>query len=243
MVESSEAEETSSAWLVAIVGATLCWGIADVMCDICIGEDDDDEEEDEEVGLELASMRHQSGLPRQRSKSISTSSTASSLTLEHLSGEQDCAVAGLVTFAVMYILSIRRTLKDGILHGTISQKVASPSDSGVPVWSPWSNIEWWVAALGGVLLFFHYLTLLWAYDTAPSTLITPLLQVSSTWVLLGSAIPAAITGTTFIRPFDLVCYAIIFAGGLLPSIEENGIRYMFTKAFWKKALCKVHSNL
>ena len=59
MVESSEAEETSSAWLVAIVGATLCWGIADVMCDICIGEDDDDEEEDEEVGLELASMRHQ----------------------------------------------------------------------------------------------------------------------------------------------------------------------------------------
>jgi len=267
---------SSSAWLLAIIGATLCWGVADVLCDICIGEDEEDEDESETESLISAQKRHvndeddargdiemvlapaSSSLlrraPRQRNEIKTTMSpeteTSHDVDIDdddsndHLTGEQDCAVAGLVTFAVVYLMSIKRTMDKGAADGSFTPHDELMGPDTV-AWSPWKDVEWWVAAFGGFLLFWHYLLLLWAYDTAPSTLITPLLQVSSTWVLLGSAIPAAITGATFIRPFDLICYAIIVAGGLLPSVHEKGMSFMFSKAFWKKSFvrCTVLSEV
>jgi hypothetical protein len=114
----------------------------------------------------------------------------------HMTGDQDTAVAGLVTLVIVYIMCFLRWTSHRRLATEFEAKRAAGLDvagmsSGVGgVWSPFHDFEWWIAALGGVLLFWHYQTLYWAYDTAPSTVINPLLQVSSTWVLIGTGIPA-----------------------------------------------------
>lgn len=106
---------------------------------------------------------------------------------------------------------LTETINDDALLKTTTNRVL--------LWSAFEDLEWWLAAIGGLLLFCHYLTLLWAYDKAPSTVINPLIQVSSVWVLLGSAVPSTLLGNTFIRPFDLFCYILVIIGGLLPSLE------------------------
>lgn len=155
----------------------------------------------------------------------------------HLNGEQNCAVYGLVTMVVVYVMCLQRWSS----HSRLVEEYAKDDDlvntalvSGLGAfWSPFRNYEWWVAAFGGLLLFWHFQGLLWAFDTAPSTVINPLIQVSSTWVLFGSAIPALLTGSTFITPFDLLCYIIIFVGGLLPSLNGD-VRAMLTWQFWRQ---------
>jgi len=78
-----------------------------------------------------------------------------------------------------------------------------------------------VACISGPMMFYHYLFLLKAYDTAPSTVINPLLQVSSTWMIFGTGIVAWFSGEKFITPFDFMCYIIISIGGLLPSLDVS----------------------
>ena len=166
---------------------------------------------------------------------------------EHIDSEQDCAIAGLVSMVVMYVICVKRwnrflevstlcleiqwsndmpIIQSGeasvLLTETINDDaLLKTTTSRVLLWSAFEDLEWWLAAIGGLLLFCHYLTLLWAYDKAPSTVINPLIQVSSVWVLLGSAVPSTLLGNTFIRPFDLFCYVLIIIGGLLPSLEVS----------------------
>jgi hypothetical protein len=54
---------------------------------------------------------------------------------------------------------------------------------------------------------------------------------------LGTAIPAMITGGSFIQPFDLLCYGIIVAGGLLPSLQGDW-KAMLRWSFWKQSFVK-----
>jgi hypothetical protein len=160
----------------------------------------------------------------------------------HLSGDQNTAAAGLITMLIVYAMCYQRWTS----HRQLASEFEAKRLAGVPVgpysgvggvWSPFQDYEWWIAAIGGLLLFWHYQTLYTAYDTAPSTVINPLLQVSSTWVLLGTAIPSVFTGEPFIQPFDLFCYVIIVVGGLLPSIEGD-MWAMLKPAFWKQSFVK-----
>mmetsp|Transcript_19007 Transcript_19007/g.24179 ORF Transcript_19007/g.24179 Transcript_19007/m.24179 type:complete len:558 (+) Transcript_19007:199-1872(+) len=146
----------------------------------------------------------------------------------HIDGEQDAAVAGFVSTVFSYMVCLRRLSMffDKSSLGTKAQ-------AQTILWSPTEDIEWWFAAAGGVLLWVHYIFVLWAFDSAPSTVINPLVQVSSVWVLLGSAVPTALMGTTFIRPLDLFCYFVIVIGGILPSLNGN-VRKMLTRKFWTK---------
>ena len=163
----------------------------------------------------------------------------------HMSGDQDTAVAGLVTIIIVYLMCIQRWFSHRQLARNYEEKRLNGEgeqyyelSSGVGgIWSPFHDFEWWIAAFSGLLLFVHYLTLYWAYDTAPSTVINPLLQVSSTWVLLGTAIPAILNGTSFMQPFDLFCYAIIVVGGLLPSLQGD-FKAMLKLSFWKQGFVK-----
>ncbi len=227
MTTMDSAENDSPWWILAIVGSTVSWALADLLLDVTIGEQSEDtpHEEDERRRKDSDAL----------SDDISHDAT-------HLTGDQDTAVAGLVTLVIVYIMCLlrwvshRRLANDfevSRLNGDFSQ--SSSCVGGV--WSPFHDYEWWVAAVGGVCLFQHYQTLYWAYDTAPSTVINPLLQVSSTWVLIFTAIPAMITGASFIHPFDLFCYAIIVLGGLLPSLEGD-VKAMLRVSFWKQDFVK-----
>ncbi|GBG24179.1 Hypothetical Protein FCC1311_003972 [Hondaea fermentalgiana] len=161
---------------------------------------------------------------------------------EHLDGVQDCAVAGITTGSIMYMLSLKRVhLSRHAIHAaaaaaTLEKDSASLQGNSQPqfIWSPGDDLEWWLATLSGILMFSHYFFLLKAYDNAPSTVINPLIQVSSTWMLVGSAVPAALTGSTFIRPFDLFCYFVIVLGGILPSLDGDFKRMLRWK-FWKQS--------
>jgi len=310
--DGQKMEEDGNRWLLATLGAALCWSVADILCDMCIGEEDEDEEgfelvplgdsvkkgssEDlraangvvDGIGIDASvnkvvskrrtnsdtttvrrSVVNETGtqqeptLIRSESREGPTSPQNSSLEgssskmsrssehdqeighdededgFSHLDGSQDCAVAGMTTGSVMYMLSIKRVH----VHKTAAYaaKMDSSLEAVMPqfqfIWSPTADIEWWLAAVGGTLMFAHYFLLLRAFDNAPSTVINPLIQVSSTWMLLGSAVPAAITGTTFIRPFDLLCYFVIVVGGILPSLDGDLKRMMHWK-FWKQGYVK-----
>lgn len=140
--------------------------------------------------------------------------------MKGMDGEQDAAVAGVVSTLFSYFMCLQRWntyFKDDSLLSDQSAKLL--------LWTPLEDIEWWCASLGGVMLFLHYLFILWAFDSAPSTVINPLVQMSSVWVLLGSAVPAFLSGSTFITKEDLLCYAIIVFGGILPSlnVSNNGL--------------------
>jgi len=273
------------AWLLAIVGSTVSWAIADLILDVTIGEEpegapdkqaavvsaivqpelgsDDDLPDDESLSTAATSSTagaegvQQRRRPRKNSdpekkglirSNSGTSPSAGSHAVtphgghQHMTGDQDTAVAGLVTLLIVYAMCLQRWISHRRLAQDFEQKRLagdySQVSSGVGgVWSPFHDHEWWVAALSGLLLFWHYQTLYWAYDTAPSTVINPLLQVSSTWVLLGTAIPAMITGSNFIQPFDLFCYAIIVVGGLLPSLQGD-LKTMLRWTFWKQSFVK-----
>eukprot|EP00514_Thraustochytrium_sp_LLF1b_P008952 CAMPEP_0184548608 /NCGR_PEP_ID=MMETSP0199_2-20130426/6294_1 /TAXON_ID=1112570 /ORGANISM="Thraustochytrium sp., Strain LLF1b" /LENGTH=496 /DNA_ID=CAMNT_0026943229 /DNA_START=105 /DNA_END=1595 /DNA_ORIENTATION=+ len=171
---------------------------------------------------------------RSDSESLSTNSDDED-DEEDFDGVQDCAVSGLSTGAVMYAIAFRRlqnsslfSPKSGFGTGELLEETQAKF-----MWSPAQDSEWWMATLSGSLMFLHYMTILMAYDDAPSTVINPLVQVSSTWVLLGSAVPALLQGTTFITPFDFMCYVIIVAGGILPSVDGN-LKRMLRTEFWKQ---------
>lgn len=341
-------------WLIATLGAALCWAVADIFCDMCIGEEDDDDEfgfEMVPIGTSAEKMTNKSSadnLPalasqseasikrRTNSQSMETtndtnlrmrngdnvlnsarnrnssqkfkvgdlensssdmissgdssgmikpSSSSESLDLknrkgrtgsidigvdpsessmmikkdedleiddkshnngkedeedeeEHLDGIQDCAVAGITTGSIMYLLSLKRVhlakqashLASNVLERDSVHSYLQPQF----IWSPGDDLEWWLATLSGILMFSHYFYLLQAYDNAPSTVINPLIQVSSTWMLVGSAVPAALTGSTFIRPFDFLCYIIIVVGGILPSLDGD-MKRMLRLSFWKQS--------
>lgn len=163
---------------------------------------------------------------------MKNSSFKSIIALTGMDGEQDAAVAGIVSTIFSYLMCLSRWNKySSSSFGDVND--VNENERRLLLWTPFEDNEWWLASFGGVMLYIHYILVLWAYDSAPSTVINPLVQMSSVWVLLGSAIPAFLTDSKFISLEDLGCYFIILIGGILPSLNGN-IYEMFTKSFWKR---------
>eukprot|EP00924_Labyrinthula_sp_SR-Ha-C_P001327 maker-scaffold_44-snap-gene-0.47-mRNA-1 protein AED:0.00 eAED:0.00 QI:90/1/1/1/1/1/2/64/391 len=210
---SSEQKIDNSQWILPVLGSSICWAVSDTLCDICIEENASDSEEDEDFAEKKPLFKPELNPPPSPKKKHRPT---------QIDGEQDVAVAGLVSLVFSYFLSFNRLSK------------ASPGSFS---WSFTEDIEWWLASVGGMLLFLHYLYVLWAYDSAPSTVINPLVQMSSVSVLLFSFFPSLLTNSTFIKPLDLFCYFIIVLGGILPLIN-NEWKKLLTRKFWKKPFLK-----
>mmetsp|Transcript_10263 Transcript_10263/g.11833 ORF Transcript_10263/g.11833 Transcript_10263/m.11833 type:complete len:486 (+) Transcript_10263:92-1549(+) len=289
-----EVDTQSRMWLLPVLGSSLCWALSDVLCDICIeeeesdtdsdyeceeeskyhdklkyskvkGDEDDMDEpqefdkrnyrlsfEDQTISLdgstprkgsriggsevEMTSLIRKSSHEEVESEVQRRISQVGSIVSKeddvheilHMDGEMDAAVSGIVATVFSYISCVSRLNKY-----FQARNEGAEYQHQIILWSPSEDVEWWFAATGGVLLWAHYVFVLWAFDFAPSTVINPLVQVSSVWVLLGSAVPTMLMGTTFIRPLDLFCYFIIIAGGMLPSLNGNA-RQMCTRSFWSK---------
>ncbi|KAF4651861.1 hypothetical protein FOZ61_010107 [Perkinsus olseni] len=85
----------------------------------------------------------------------------------------------------------------------------------------------WLATLAGVLHFLSYYCLLRAYSEIPSTVITPLLQLSALLML-----PLhAITGTKPISPLTIMATVVTTIGGLLPAVRGD-ITLLVQPGFW-----------
>jgi hypothetical protein len=87
---------------------------------------------------------------------------------------------------------------------------------------------------GGVIHFASYLLLLKAYESASSTEITPLLQMSAVWLLPIATLDAFYDGDTTVHPVHLLGLIFIVVGGLLP-VTAGQVGLMLSPAFWQKS--------
>ena len=219
--------------VVHVVGATLCWGVADVLCDICIGEEEEDDE-DEEMGLEAAPLKHQSGLPRNRSRSASTSSSSSSGSV--LSGwRARLCSCRLVTFAVMHAIA------EAYNTGWHFPRVVFAADNAkrklwrsrvVPVGKcrvvghpPWGVL---LFTLPNVAVGVRYNSLDAHHASSPS-----LIDVGASRKRRASNCD----GRDVYTPLR---FSVLRSHrrGLLPSYRGKRHQVMLTKAFWKKPFVK-----
>ena len=154
-------------WLLALVGGSLAFAVADILCDIVISEGDTHEvgsaeDSDTEEGVELAAI---STPRRDASKALkpgyapvaNQSTPALASRSEHspvkpsylvdgqsadasLSGTQDAAISGLVTAT---------WLLGSVLYKLFLAPGALAHASGVEMrWRPDTHIEFWFAMLG-----------------------------------------------------------------------------------------------
>jgi len=90
------------------------------------------------------------------------------------------------------------------------------------------------AVLGGVFSYFSYYFLIMAFDGSSSTVILPLVQVSSIWTLLGSIVQNSLQGTPWLKSYwHLAAYALLLIGGLLPATGGN-LKEATSLSFWKQ---------
>ena len=90
------------------------------------------------------------------------------------------------------------------------------------------------AILGGIFSYFSYYFLIMAFDGSSSTVILPLVQVSSIWTLLGSVVQNSLQGTPWLKNYwHLVAYALLLIGGLLPATGGN-LQEAMHLSFWKQ---------
>ncbi len=154
-----------------------------------------------------------------------------------LSGEQDAAVAGIVTILLLVM-------------ATIYYEVA-PSSSGRATfhvsqlaWGPFTHVQFWFAMLGGAMAFLHYYFLLKAFEGAPSTVLLPLVQVASVSVLLGSSVIAIARHEQWIAPVHALAYLLMFVGGILPACAGQ-LSELVQPAFWRQSFvyCAILAEL
>ena len=90
------------------------------------------------------------------------------------------------------------------------------------------------AVLGGLFSYLSYYFLIMAFDGSSSTVILPLVQVSSIWTLLGSIVQNSLQGTPWLKSYwHLVAYAMLLIGGLLPATGGN-LKEAAHLSFWKQ---------
>ena len=184
-------------WLFALVGGSLAFAIADILCDIVISEGDSHEvgsaeDSDAEEGTEMtatprrdaskaskpgyAPVANQStpALPPRGEPAWSEPSPVKATYLADgqsadasLSGTQDAAISGLVTAT---------WLLGSVVYKLVLAPGALAHASAVEMrWRPDTHIEFWFAMLGGLCAFLHNFYLLKAFEGAPSTVLLPLI--------------------------------------------------------------------
>ncbi len=109
-------------------------------------------------------------------------------------------------------------------------------------WNP-DNAGWWIALLSGFLNAIAAFMLYKAYETAPSTIIVPLVQLTAVMMLITSTVvsliapyfPSVLASQTnnYITLREGLAYIIILIGGLYPATNGN-IQLFLKRDFWKQ---------
>jgi hypothetical protein len=224
-------------FLVPLSASSLSFAMADILCDVCIAEVQSTavvtaaEETDGAQGAKQKKARLDDTFVQTAAYQPVVASAAvvhddagteidEPTTEDGLSGEQDAAIAGVVTII-------------GLLVSVVYTMMLSPPGGSMSslTWRPTTHVQFWLALLGGAAAFLHNLFLLKAFEGAPSTVLLPLVQVASVSVLVGSSFLALYRHESFITPPHAVAYALMFVGGILPATSGQ-LSLLFTRAFW-----------
>jgi len=89
-----------------------------------------------------------------------------------------------------------------------------------------------------VFSFLSYFYVLKAFESAPSTVILPLLQFPSIFIFIASSTHKYFSGLVWLeRKVHVLAYLMIFLGGLVPATNGK-LGVILTKKFWKQPFVK-----
>ena len=138
-----------------------------------------------------------------------------------LSGEQATFMCGITNLICVLVLNL-----------------AYPEGS----WAP-HKVGWWLSLAAGVVNAASTFFLYKAYETAPSTVIVPLAQLTAVMMLIASTAVSLIAPIfpdilasevgNFISFKEAIAYTIILVGGLYPATKGN-IQMFLEPRFWKQ---------
>lgn len=259
-------------WLAALLGSSLTFALADVICDVCIeekteesatftedgtddeggeikgsqsnkgsrGQSDDSNSEFSDAPDMRDLIRRREATPQYQKVSLHTPLTAvgtSELSPREpgLTGEQDAAIAGIVTIMGLFVT---------VAYWFVTGPPGGWSAESRLKWSPFTHLQFWFAMLGGAMAFMHYFFLLKAFEGAPSTVLLPLVQVASVSVLLGSSVIAVLRKEQWITPTHASAYLLMFIGGILPA-SGGHLSVLLQRSFWRQSFvfCAIAAEL
>lgn len=228
--------------MLPLVFASFTWGLSEIMCDECIDDGESGHGGADGRYYPMYTVRacsravfgYLGAAPEKVPVDIEPAATASERTMAEragkMSGEQCTAIAGLVLFPCTVVLHALIPPEHAAFGAGTG---AAPHKYGPPVL--------WLAALGGVTQGLAALALYKAYETAPSTLIVPLTQLTAVMTLITSTLTAlaapffpellGMMSHSMIHPKDLLAYVVVLVGGLYPVTKGN-ISQFFDRGFW-----------
>jgi len=204
----------SLSWFLPIVSATVCWAFSDICSDFCIEQLPGSEEQpDSKASCEKSKAR----VVKKKNSSIRILPNT-----RKLCGEEKAFLSGAITFLFGCVGGASVT-------GLGDLSTAQPFEDNV------LRYDLALLAVGaGAIHFISYYFTLKAYNSAPSTVITPLLQLSAVLMLPMSILAASLNLAD--RPVISLLHfqAVIFivVGGFLPLADGDFSKF-FRKEFWQ----------
>ncbi|GAM28317.1 hypothetical protein SAMD00019534_114930 [Acytostelium subglobosum LB1] len=229
-----------------MVGAVL-WAAADVISDGVIGEhspstmkssSDQSASSDIEAAtqvLDLLSDTKEDTMRTKREKDGGGSAHHKDKDSDtKLSGEQDALISG----AVMLLCGAFLHYYYGTAHIVSFYAHDHMAPNGLPMIPP--NTVYIAAFVSGIFQAFSLIYLLKAFESSSSTIIVPLMQLNSLFVLpmsivlsvLSHYFPTLSTFDQIISPVHFLAFVLIFIGGFYPAIE--GEWSQFSRSFWRQ---------
>jgi hypothetical protein len=226
-------------WLVAIVGAAASWGVSEIFSDVCVMQHEEEDSDESKKRRHQHAENGRPGTPDMKKKrhemdvEASLDETKIAITSQEdinkslliscgkLSGEQSTFVSGIT-----------------MLLCTIMLHAFSP----VGPMATFSS-AWWISVFAGIFNACAYFLLFKAYETAPSTVIVPLVQLTAVMMLFTSSFTSflvpffpdvlASEGDSFLTLRECVAYSVILVGGLLPAAHGN-LSLFTSREFWRQ---------
>jgi len=204
-------------WVIYLIISGTCWGLSDTLCDIVIGHTD----KKKEAKIEDYEMVNNTSKSEEGHKVVEKHTKKEDLTANQTIFLSVVTAYILLVVYFLWIIFTHNSYMDMMDYNSFLFKEKYDS-------------AFWAALLSGTFCYFSYHFMIKAFETSSSTIILPLLQFPSIFVLIGSSLVRVYGGHPALESYwHLLAYAFIFFGGLLPATDGN-LDQLFTKKFWKQ---------
>eukprot|EP01133_Synstelium_polycarpum_P008699 gene8699-10219_t len=153
-----------------------------------------------------------------------------------LTGEQDSIVSGIVMLFCGFMLHL--FYGSAAVYDFYTVPDAAAANFDIIRIAP--GIVFYAALISGVFQCFSLIYLLKSFESSSSTVIVPLMQLNSLFVLpigivlsfLSTFFPILSTFHKIITPLHFIAFILIFIGGFYPAVE--GEWSQFNRSFWRQ---------
>ncbi|KAF2075641.1 hypothetical protein CYY_003064 [Polysphondylium violaceum] len=227
-------------WLVPLIIGAVLWAGCDVIADGVIGEHHEEKEKtgsdhhkakkEDQVSIDIAAAT-----PTTTGNNSGSSGSSNA----KLTGEQDAIISGIVMFFCVAIVHFM--VGDSTIYSFYSTytQTKGVTESGQDRIEP--SVVFYTALFSGIFQSFSLIYLLKSFEISSSTIIVPLMQLNSVFILplsiflsmLSYSYPILSTFHKIITPTHLVAFILIFFGGFYPSLEGDWMQ-LTRSQFWRQ---------